>query len=149
MKPKVYLDNNVYNRPFDDQTQLRIRLEASAFEAILRLAEEKKIVLVKSVVSEYENALNPFAERKEKVASYFLLASLSVDIDEGVRKTAKELQNLNLLAIDILHLSCAKRVGADYFVTCDDKILKKEEKLAKSLNLQVLSPVEFTAKEVK
>lgn len=32
---KVYLDMNVYNRPFDDQTQVRIRLETIAVFAIL------------------------------------------------------------------------------------------------------------------
>lgn len=28
---KIYLDTSVYNRPFDDQRQLRIQLESMAF----------------------------------------------------------------------------------------------------------------------
>ena len=31
-KPIVYLDNCVYNRPFDDQTQIRISLEKEPFD---------------------------------------------------------------------------------------------------------------------
>ena len=34
---KVYLDNCAYNRPFDDQTQVKIALEAIAKQHIQRL----------------------------------------------------------------------------------------------------------------
>ncbi len=34
---KLYLDMNVYNRPFDDQFQIRIRLEAMAINALLKI----------------------------------------------------------------------------------------------------------------
>ena len=34
-KTKVYLDTSVYNRPFDDQNQTRIRLETESFLSIL------------------------------------------------------------------------------------------------------------------
>jgi hypothetical protein len=32
---RIYLDNCAYNRPFDDQSQIRISLEAQASAAIL------------------------------------------------------------------------------------------------------------------
>ena len=34
-KLKIYLDTSVYNRPFDDQRQTKIRLETEAFLSIL------------------------------------------------------------------------------------------------------------------
>jgi len=37
----VYLDMNVYNRPFDDQTQWRIKLESLASQIIFQLAQEQ------------------------------------------------------------------------------------------------------------
>ena len=40
---KLYCDMNVYNRCFDDQSQLRIRLETAAIEGIFALAEEEKL----------------------------------------------------------------------------------------------------------
>ena len=40
---KIYLDTNVYNRPFDDQAQPRIWMEAMAFSMILQLAETEKV----------------------------------------------------------------------------------------------------------
>ena len=62
-KLKVYLDNCCFNRPFDDQSQLIIRLET---EAILFIQEEIKngnIELVWSYILEQENDDNPFERR--------------------------------------------------------------------------------------
>jgi len=44
-KIKVYLDNCTYNRPFDDQTQIKITLETEAKRHIQRLITEKVIDL--------------------------------------------------------------------------------------------------------
>lgn len=44
-KIKVYLDNCTYNRPFDDQTQIKITLETETKRHIQRLITEKVIDL--------------------------------------------------------------------------------------------------------
>jgi hypothetical protein len=56
---------NIYNRCFDDQSQLRIRLETGAIEGIFDLAENGGLELVWSFMLDYENSLNPQDERKE------------------------------------------------------------------------------------
>jgi hypothetical protein len=56
---------NIYNRCFDDQSQLRIRLETAAIEGIFELAESGGLELVWSFMLDYENSLNPQEERKE------------------------------------------------------------------------------------
>ena len=56
---------NIYNRCFDDQSQLRIRLETAAIEGIFVLAEGGASELVWSFMLDYENSLNPQEERKE------------------------------------------------------------------------------------
>ena len=38
--PTLYLDMNIYKRPFDDQRQMRIRLEAVAITMIFALIED-------------------------------------------------------------------------------------------------------------
>jgi hypothetical protein len=60
-KIKIYLDNCTYNRPFDDQTQIRISLETDAKRHIQRLIVENNLDLVYSYVSRLENDDNPFA----------------------------------------------------------------------------------------
>jgi hypothetical protein len=61
---KLYVDNCCFNRPFDDQSQLRIRLES---EAKLKIQEEIRagnFQLAWSYILDYENSKNPFKERK-------------------------------------------------------------------------------------
>ncbi|GHT87315.1 hypothetical protein FACS1894137_14420 [Spirochaetia bacterium] len=43
---RVYIDNCSYNRPYDDQNQIKIALEAQAKLYIQRLITEKKLDLV-------------------------------------------------------------------------------------------------------
>lgn len=45
---RVYLDNCVYNRPFDDQSQRRIFLETIAFITLLELVEKGKFETIDS-----------------------------------------------------------------------------------------------------
>lgn len=67
---KIYLDNCCLNRPFDDQSHIRIRLEA---EAKLKIQEEIRsgsFKLVWSYILDYENSKNPFRERKDQIARW-------------------------------------------------------------------------------
>lgn len=73
---RIYLDNCCFNRPFDDQTQIRIRLEA---EAKLRIQDdllERKYELVWSYILDAENSVNPFEERKRLIKGDNLLLSM-------------------------------------------------------------------------
>nr|VFJ54444.1 MAG: hypothetical protein BECKFW1821A_GA0114235_104731 [Candidatus Kentron sp. FW] len=61
---KIYLDNCCFNRPYDDQSDFRVRLEA---EAKLKIQEEirnRSFRLVWSYLLDYENSKNPFKERR-------------------------------------------------------------------------------------
>ena len=67
---KIYLDNCCFNRPFDDQSQLRILLES---EAKLRIQENIRsgiFELVWSYILDYENSQNPFRERREQIIKW-------------------------------------------------------------------------------
>ncbi len=143
---KIYLDTNVYNRPFDDQTQVRIRLETIATFAILQLIKSKELLLVWSFLLTYENSLNPSEDIKMEIEKLSSLASENVDSSEDIRKKAKEYELIGIKPRDAIHISCALNSGADYFVTCDDKILRKTDKLG--LNLLILNPIDFI-KEVE
>ena len=57
----------MFNRPFDDQKHIRIRLET---EAKLYLQEQIKagnLKLIWSYMMDFENAQNPFAERRDSI----------------------------------------------------------------------------------
>ena len=61
---RIYLDNCSFNRPFDDQHQIRIRIEAEAKLYIQSLIDKGKIEMVWSYILEYENMANPYEFRQ-------------------------------------------------------------------------------------
>lgn len=135
---KVYLDNSVLNRPFDDQSIPGNHLEAIATFFIFKLIEQKKIVLVNSSVIEYENFKNPFLERKIWISAYLSKSYFYQRIDATIKMRAGELESLRISSIDSLHLAAAERSKADYFITCDYDIIKKY-----TGSLKIINPINF------
>ena len=64
---RIYMDNCCFNRPFDDQSQFKIKLEAESKIYIQENILLKKIELVWSYIIDYENSANPFDERKNSI----------------------------------------------------------------------------------
>jgi hypothetical protein len=64
---RIYLDNCTFNRPFDDQSFIRIRLESEAKLHIQEKIKSGEIELVWSYILEFENEQNPFDERKDAI----------------------------------------------------------------------------------
>jgi predicted nucleic acid-binding protein len=141
---KLYLDNCRFNRPYDDQSHLRIRLEA---EAKLKIQEETRngtYELIWSYILDYENSRNPFKERKEQIAKWRNHAVADVVESNEVLSVAAMLQEHGVKKIDSLHIACAIDAGADYFLTTDDGVLKKATPIQ---GIKVTDPIGFT-KEV-
>lgn len=42
----LYLDMNIYNRPFDDQRQARVRLETLACQMMFELIQQGRFILL-------------------------------------------------------------------------------------------------------
>lgn len=146
---KLYLDLCVYNRPFDHQGQERVALETSAFIYILEKIEKGIYTLVASEALLYENNKNPDEQRKFRVASYFHLAQEFIKIDNSDLERAKYLKRLGFTDIDALHIVLAEKSRVDYFITCDNEIVKLYKKYQDSIKVNVASLVEFIATEVK
>ncbi|MCL0033927.1 hypothetical protein M1M94_00325 [Thermodesulfovibrionales bacterium] len=141
---KVYLDNCYFNRPYDDQSRLRIRLEA---EAKLRIQEEIRngvYKLVWSYILDYENSKNPFRERREQIARWRTYAIRDIQESAEVLGLAEVLREHEIKKIDSLQIACAIHAGAGFFLTTDDRILKKAALIQ---GIRVTDPISFT-KEV-
>ncbi len=67
---KIYMDNCCYNRPYDDQTYIRIHLETEAKLHIQDLVKRGEIELVTSYMLEYENGKNRFSHKKRAIADF-------------------------------------------------------------------------------
>ena len=137
---KIYLDNCVFNRPFDDQSQIRIKLETEAKFYIQVQIKQHHVVLVWSYILELENAHNPFAERRYAIAQWQALAQMDISETVTVLRMAHSVQALGLKSKDALHIACAIEAAADYFITTDASIVKK---LRGFSEIQVVNPLDF------
>jgi hypothetical protein len=110
----IYLDNCCFNRPYDDQNQLRIRIESEAKLRIQELIKTSVIKLVWSYMLDYENQQNPDKDRSEEIFSWESLASSYVYEDSFVLAKANEFRNLGIKHKDALHLGSAIKSEGNY-----------------------------------
>lgn len=134
----LYLDNCCFNRPFDDQTQLKISLESQAKLAVQHMILEGKHSLAWSYILEYENAQNPFDIRKNSIIMWKDIAKINIFENENILRTAEELLKIGIKTKDAIHIACAADAKCDYFLTTDIGILKKNLDLVK-----VRNPIDF------
>lgn len=124
---KVYLDNCCYNRPYDDQSQMRIYLESQAKLHIQALIKNNSIELVTSYVLEYENGKNRVAQ-KRKIIEDFMNTNetyyVGSERDEDIAKIAEPIMRAGIKEKDAFHVACAIYAQCDYFITTDDRLLK-------------------------
>jgi predicted nucleic acid-binding protein len=144
MKNLVYLDMNIYNRSFDDQSQWRIKMESIACQIIFYLAQRGEIKLVWSFVLEYENSLNPFPDRHDEVILLSKIAQHTIEPSEAILQRSEELEKAGIKNMDAVHLACAEIFDCDFFITCDDKLIKKANRL--NVKLDICNPINFIEK---
>lgn len=137
---KVYLDLCCFNRPFDDQSQLLVRLQTEAKLAIQESIRSGSHSLIWSAILDLENIENPDMERKNAIEQWRPLSEADVETTADVENLATMLEGQGLKAMDALHLESAIDGGCDCFLTTDKQILRK---MKNDKRLKVLDPVEF------
>ncbi|MBA2693008.1 MAG: hypothetical protein H0U65_11020 [Rubrobacter sp.] len=85
---RLYLDNNVYNRPFDDRTIQRNRKEADSAWVLLRAVEAEEVELVSSFVVEVEHSRLADPARRERVEDIISFAREYVAPNEEILQRA-------------------------------------------------------------
>ena len=137
---RVYLDNCCYNRPFDEQAQLRVVLETLSKLNIQQQMRDGILEYVWSSVLDFEISKSRFLDRSLQIMPWAKGAVINVQIDDSIRFRAKEFENNGLKAMDALHVACAEAAECDWFFTTDRGILKKARNLT---SMRVANPVEF------
>ena len=141
-KLRIYLDNCCFNRPYDDQSQLRISLETQAKLYIQGLIVSDQFELTSSYMLDYECSRNPYEMRRTTIRS-FLDNNTVVYLDEAgykdqVEELAKEITATGVKSADAIHTACAIIANCDYLLTTDDRLLKY-----KSDRIEIMDPIEF------
>lgn len=151
----IYLDTNVYSRPFDDQTQADIQAEANAFLEIIAEVQAKKLALLGSDILGFEvhNILSE--EKRAKVKDYLGMCNQHIESSEEMVNLGKEIQNnCHIRARDALHIASAIIGQARYFLSGDKKVTEMKQarcyrRLAKPYRTEYFSamnPILFVEK---
>ena len=136
---RIYLDNCCFNRPFDDQSQMRIFLEAQAKLYVQSRIREGIYDLAWSYILDYENEKNPFAEKRLAIQPWKKIAKIDISEEtEDILNYAESLTERGVKAFDALHISCAVAAECKYFLTTDKKLLNIHIE-----ELQIVSPITF------
>lgn len=140
---RIYLDNCCFNRPFDKQEDIKIRIETEAKLNIQTNIKEGKIELVWSYILDYENSFNPSEDKQNIINEWRIYAVIDISETSSIVGFANELQKINIKSKDALHIACAVEGKCDYFLTTDTFILKKASQIYEKLNIYIKNPIDF------
>lgn len=139
----IYLDLCCVNRPFDDQRQPRVRLEAEAVLGLLQLARLGELTWVGSSVLDLESSRNPDADRRRRVEALLSVATSRVTAGPSERQRGRDVQNLGFRPFDALHIACAESAGAEVLLTTDDRLRNLAVRVQANLALRVENPAKW------
>lgn len=138
---KIYLDVCCLNRPFDDQTQDRIRLETEAVVLILgRIAARDWQWLTSSAVTT-EIKQTPDPRRQHRMLSLLDTAGESAKMTDEAAARSMKLAGLGFDPFDALHLAMAEQEHADIFLTVDDQLIRLANRLGDEVKVTVKNPL--------
>lgn len=121
----IYLDMCCFNRPYDDQTQPRIRIETEAKVVIQQKIKNADCELLWSSILDFECANNPFEEHRIAILNWRDIATTIVMADKSVLERATSLTICGVGKYDALHVACSIAGRAELFITTDDHLLKR------------------------
>lgn len=110
-------------------------------QLIFLLVENEVLEIISSDALVFETQRNPYSDRQTFVELVLQKAKYFQPINQEVLEKAQQIEASNRIkGIDALHLACAEVIGADFLITCDDKLAKRYNG-----SLKVKNPTEFTA----
>jgi predicted nucleic acid-binding protein len=139
---KIYLDLCAIQRPLDTPDHVRIVLESEAVLGIIAFCDNGQIELLSSEALLYEGEQSSLPTRKEHTLAILEKAKSIINVAKKETLRAEKIMSFGLKPLDALHLALAETGKADYFCTCDDKLLRNAKKV-EDLMLKVINPVDL------
>lgn len=137
---KIYLDVSCLNRPFDDQGQERVRLEAVAVSLILEHSARGRWKQVSSAMAVTEIAANPDPEKRRKAGELLPEESDIIEVDESIARRARNLAATGFTLADAVHIAAAEALRVDVLLTCDDRLMRRAQR-SRDLRVKVANPL--------
>lgn len=142
---RIYLDVCALCRPFDNQSQMRVRLETDAILLILSHLGSNDLALVVSPAHTIEITAIEDAAEREQLQLLLREKGTLIPFDLGrARHRAEQLVRLKLGPADAAHLAFAEQAKCD-FVSCDDRLLQQCRRV--QTGIWCGTPIAFCEKE--
>ena len=122
---RIYLDNCCLQRPLDDQSNPRVRIETEAVFVVLAAVRAGELSLMGSEALDYEVGRIPDEARRLEVMSILSLATEHLPVTDLIESLAESFAARGIAAMDAVHSALASNAHADFFCTCDDKLFHK------------------------
>ena len=143
---KIYLDVCCLNRPFDDWTQERIRLEGEAILSIMECIRVRKWQLATSEAIQVELEKMRNLDKLENILKLLEFAAIAINIDEEIDLRSQQLENLGFGLYDSFHIACAEVAQVNILLSTDDRLLKKALRHQGVLKIALDNPVTWLMK---
>ena len=140
---KIYLDVSSLNRPFDDQSQMRVRLEAEAVAIIVEECENGAWQQVSSQMAKIEIAAMRDADRRARVLLLLPDEADVLELSEEIFARGKALESYGFKAADAVHVAAGEALEADVFLSCDDRLCRLAKRRRSELKVKVANPLEW------
>jgi predicted nucleic acid-binding protein len=138
---RIYLDVSCLNRPFDDQGQARIRLEAEAVAVILAACDRGNWEHVSSQMADIEIDAMPDTDRRARVRLLLPGNTATLKLTPAVLARGADLEKLGFKSADAVHVAAAEALGADVCLSCDDRMCRTARRRRASLRVRVENPL--------
>lgn len=138
---RVYLDMCCYNRPYDDQSQIKVSLETQAKLHIQDLIQKKHLELVTSYMLRYECGQNPYEMRRKAIMQFVdthTTAYVGLGRKDEIVSMATEIMRTGIKFKDACHVASAVYANCEYFISTDKRLLKY-----KTDQIKLVSPIDF------
>lgn len=116
---RIYLDMCCYNRPYDDQSQMSVALEAQAKLHIQNQIQAGVYDLIGSYVLDFEASRNPFDMRRNAILSFIqahIKGYVGPDRESTIAPMADAIMETGVKEKDALHVAAAVYAGCAYFI---------------------------------
>lgn len=140
---RVYLDTCCLSRPWDDQSQVKVHLEAEAVLFLVSEARQGRLELTSSAYLLEEIARIPEPKRREDVVALLDPAAVHLPACDTIFQRSKAFAAHNIRNYDALHIAAAEAARCNYFFTTDDRLLKRAQRAGSLLNVKILNPADW------
>lgn len=143
MTLRIYIDSCALNRLTDPASQPRIQQEKFAVASIFQFIQSGKVSWIASSILETEIRRNPNINSREAALDRLDFAAELKQPDPSATLRASLLHAAGYGIFDALHLAIAEASNVDWFITTDDRFLRKIQRSIGNPTIPAANPLDW------